>query len=116
MVACFRSSAHSLPQVSHMTESATPDSMTNLELEARIRPNGRLAVLKTVNNEFKYRFLLCLAICLYVITVTHSVFGIYDRFGMQAFDLGIFDQATWLISKGHIPLVSVRGVHILGDH
>ncbi len=32
------------------------------------------------------------------------------------FDLGIFDNALYLISQGQKPFVSFRGLHILGDH
>lgn len=33
-----------------------------------------------------------------------------------AFDLGIFDQAIYLISQGQTPISSYLGFHILGDH
>jgi len=33
-----------------------------------------------------------------------------------AFDLGIYDQAIWLISQGQVPISSFLGIHILGDH
>lgn len=32
------------------------------------------------------------------------------------FDLGIFDQAVFLLSRGQTPFVTTRGFHILGDH
>ena len=35
---------------------------------------------------------------------------------MESFDLSVFSQATWLISRGRNPFVTLRGVHILGDH
>ncbi len=34
----------------------------------------------------------------------------------SAYDLGIFDQAVWLISRGEVPFSSFMGMHILGDH
>ena len=34
----------------------------------------------------------------------------------NAWDLGIFDQAIYLISIGQKPIVSLLGFHILGDH
>ncbi|MBE9182833.1 DUF2079 domain-containing protein [Oculatella sp. LEGE 06141] len=33
-----------------------------------------------------------------------------------AFDLGIFDQALYLLSQDLPPIPSIRGIHILGDH
>ncbi|WYM01228.1 MAG: DUF2079 domain-containing protein [Gloeotrichia echinulata CP02] len=37
-------------------------------------------------------------------------------FQSNAFDLGIFDQAAYLISQGQPPISSFMGYHILGDH
>ena len=37
-------------------------------------------------------------------------------FHSTAFDLGIFDQAVYLISQGQIPISSILNFHILGDH
>lgn len=37
-------------------------------------------------------------------------------FQSNAFDLGLFDQAIYLISKGQQPIVSLAGFHFLGDH
>ncbi|MBE9175369.1 DUF2079 domain-containing protein [Synechocystis salina LEGE 06155] len=37
-------------------------------------------------------------------------------FQSTALDLGFFDQAIYLISRGEYPRVSFRGFHILGDH
>jgi len=34
----------------------------------------------------------------------------------SAFDLGIFDQAVYLISQGKTPISSFMGFYILGDH
>jgi uncharacterized membrane protein len=35
---------------------------------------------------------------------------------LAGYDVGYFDQAAWLISHGHEPFVTMRGLHILGDH
>ena len=37
-------------------------------------------------------------------------------FQSNALDLGIFDNALYLISQGEEPFVEFRGIHILGDH
>ncbi len=37
-------------------------------------------------------------------------------FQSTAYDLGIFDQAVYLISQGKAPISSFMGFHILGDH
>ncbi len=40
----------------------------------------------------------------------------FARLGAYAFDLGIFQQAVWLMAQGETPFVTVRGMNILGDH
>lgn len=40
----------------------------------------------------------------------------HQRFASYAYDLGIYDQALWLLSRGHRPWISVRELHMLGDH
>jgi uncharacterized membrane protein len=40
----------------------------------------------------------------------------YRRFAINAFDFGIFDQGLWLLSRFETPFVTVRGLHLLGDH
>ena len=42
-------------------------------------------------------------------SVRHALF-------QSNFDLAIFDNAVYLISQGQEPLVTFRGLHILGDH
>ena len=37
-------------------------------------------------------------------------------FQSNGFDLGLFDQAIYLISQGQEPIVSLAGFHFLGDH
>ncbi|MEH1768686.1 MAG: DUF2079 domain-containing protein [Nostoc sp.] len=40
----------------------------------------------------------------------------HELFQSNGFDLGIFDQAVYLISQGEPPISSFIGFHILGDH
>ena len=40
----------------------------------------------------------------------------HELFQSTAFDLGIFDQAAYLISQGKEPITTIQGFHILGDH
>lgn len=62
------------------------------------------------------RVCLGVAVIVYSVVFCRLTFGLYDHYQMMAFDLGIFDQATWLISRGQAPFVTVRGLHLLGDH
>jgi uncharacterized membrane protein len=35
---------------------------------------------------------------------------------LGSYDLAYFDQAAWLVAHGFTPFVSLRGLHLLGDH
>jgi uncharacterized membrane protein len=59
---------------------------------------------------------LGLLVLLYVFLVGALAVQRHRGFGSRAFDLGIYDQALWLISAGYPPVVTIRGLHILGDH
>jgi uncharacterized membrane protein len=39
-----------------------------------------------------------------------------DHFEPLEWDLAIFGQGVWLLSRGEIPYVSVRGLNLLGEH
>ncbi len=74
---------------------------------------GRLAPQKV---ERACQGLLFLAVSLYVILFLSLTLRLYDRFATNSYDLAIFDQAAWLISRGHSPFVTVRGLPLLADH
>ncbi len=40
----------------------------------------------------------------------------HHLFQSGGYDLGIFDQSVYLISRGEVPFSTIRGIHILGDH
>jgi uncharacterized membrane protein len=40
----------------------------------------------------------------------------FDRWGTFGFDLGIYDQGTWLLSRGKDPFVTIRGLELFGHH
>lgn len=60
--------------------------------------------------------LLILAILAHLIVMCFLSFRNYSVGRFETFDFAIFDQATYLISRGKTPFVTLRGVHILGDH
>ncbi len=40
----------------------------------------------------------------------------HARFATFSFDLGIYDQGVWLLSRFHDPFVTVRGLELFGHH
>ena len=53
---------------------------------------------------------------LFVVMFTLKSIQIHEIFGTSAYDLGIFDQGFWLISRFENAFNTVRGIHTLGDH
>jgi uncharacterized membrane protein len=81
-------------------------------------PTARSVVPVPAFNAIFPQVLLWFIVVLYVALMLRLVFQLQGNiFGFQTgFDLAIFDQATWLISRGLTPFVTVRGTHIMGDH
>jgi uncharacterized membrane protein len=52
----------------------------------------------------------------YAATFSLLLIAEFRTFGATAFDLGIFDQGTWLLSRGLAPFVTLRGLNLFGDH
>jgi uncharacterized membrane protein len=61
--------------------------------------------------QFLLRSIVGVAIGLFILSTLR-----HEMFGSGAWDLGIFDQAVYLISQGQTPVSSLLGFHILGDH
>jgi uncharacterized membrane protein len=61
-------------------------------------------------------FLVGGLILLFVGTFVWLALLIHARFGTFGFDLGIFDQGVWLLSRFQDPMVTIRGLPLFGDH
>ncbi len=60
--------------------------------------------------------LLWAAVFAYTIYFCAVTFQRHDRLHTTLYDMGIFDQAVWLISRGHSAFLTTRGMHVLSDH
>jgi uncharacterized membrane protein len=52
----------------------------------------------------------------FVVVFTAATWTAHARFGTYGFDVGIYDQGTWLLSRARAPFVTVRGLDLLGQH
>jgi uncharacterized membrane protein len=62
------------------------------------------------------RLLLGGMMALFVGTFVWLTWLTHARFGTFGFDLGIFDQGVWLLSRFQDPFVTIRGLPLFGDH
>jgi uncharacterized membrane protein len=61
-------------------------------------------------------FLLGGMLVLFVGTFVWMAWLTHARFDTFGFDLGIFDQGVWLLSRVKDPFVTIRGLPLFGDH
>ncbi len=59
---------------------------------------------------------LSLMIAAYVGAFTYWSLRNHLGFATHAFDVGIFDQGVWLLSRFADPFVTVRGLNLFADH
>lgn len=59
---------------------------------------------------------LAAAVFVYVVAFTRWTVRNHQGFGTFGFDLGIFDQGMWLLSRFKEPFVTILGLHLFGDH
>ncbi len=53
---------------------------------------------------------------LYVLRFSLLSVQVHDGYGTPGYDMGIFDQGIWLLSRFHAPFVTVMGRNLFGDH
>jgi len=52
----------------------------------------------------------------YAIYFSRLTIEIYRGYGQPGFDMGIYDQGVWLLSRFHAPFVTIMGRDLFGDH
>ena len=70
-----------------------------------------MVIIKRLKSDFIFQITIIAAIILFICsTVRHLLFQ------STAFEMGIYDQVTYLISQGLPPISSFLEVHHLGNH
>jgi uncharacterized membrane protein len=71
---------------------------------------------RDVSGHIAAKVVLGLACTIYVVAL--SRWSLWNHWGFMTygFDLGIFDQGVWLLSRFREPFVTVRGLPLFGDH
>jgi uncharacterized membrane protein len=59
---------------------------------------------------------LGIALAIFVGAFVAQTWGLHSHFGTYGFDVGIYDQGTWLLSRLHAPFVTIRGLDLFGEH
>lgn len=67
------------------------------------------------SKTFEYSALAAMVL-LYIAAFSYLTVRLHNNFQTFGFDLGIFDQGIWLLSRLKDPFITVRGLHLFGDH
>ena len=64
---------------------------------------------------------LGLALCALFVVAYFVYFGrltsaVHNGYGDRTFDIGLYDQGVWLLSRFHAPFVTLMGRNLFGDH
>lgn len=59
---------------------------------------------------------LLVATTAFIVLTARSTIRNHDGFGTLGYDLGIFDQGVWLLSRLRNPFVTIMGRRLFGDH
>jgi uncharacterized membrane protein len=94
-----------------------PATAAELWVERALLGVGRRLVEATrISGPGLCALALGLTLAVFVAAFVATTWTVHERFGTYGFDLGIYDQATWLLSRGRAPLVTVRGLDLFGQH
>lgn len=74
------------------------------------------ALSAPISTDRRARILVAAAGLVYVVLFAAWTVRHHDGMGTQAFDLGIYDQGLWLLSRLHAPFVTIMGRNLFGDH
>ena len=81
---------------------------------ARLRGAIRRRAQAFAGNDRSWIVIVVLVVW-WIVTFSQLVWRRHDRFGSSAFDMGIYDQAVWLLSRFQ-DFDTVRGLPVLGHH
>ncbi|HEX6676052.1 MAG TPA: DUF2079 domain-containing protein [Actinomycetes bacterium] len=59
---------------------------------------------------------LGITLAVFVLGSLYQTWTLHQRFGTYGYDVGIYDQGTWLLSRLHRPFSTIRGLPLFGDH
>jgi len=101
------------------TERASPgtaSSGSGVTHLARLPGQWGAGMVGLLRRMTPWQGLLVVLLAAYAVTLTRMSLDAHHGLGTHAYDLGIYEQGTWLLSRLETPFITLRGVHLFGDH
>jgi uncharacterized membrane protein len=96
---------------------AGPGVPLGTRFERALLDLGRRVVAATrVSGPALCNLALGVTLTIFVATFVAATWTAHGHFATYGFDLGIYDQATWLLSRGRAPFVTIRGLDLFAQH
>jgi len=73
----------------------------------------RVSSLRNVNKWTWATLAMCMA---HTVWMSWLQVDMHRGLGTFAYDVGLYDQGVWLLSRGHSPFVTLMGRNLFGDH
>jgi uncharacterized membrane protein len=83
--------------------------------QALLELGRRLVAATRISASALCALALGVSVAVFVAAFVAATWTAHARFGTYGFDLGIYDQGTWLLSRGRAPFVTIRGLDLLGQ-
>jgi uncharacterized membrane protein len=101
------------PELAEGPAVAAPDSGLERVLGA---VGARLTAATRLPGATLGLIALGLVVAVFVGVFVAQTWSLHRHFGTYGFDVGIYDQGTWLLSRLRAPFVTVRGLNLFGQH
>jgi uncharacterized membrane protein len=92
-----------------------PSRLAGVE-PALLELGRRLVAATRIPGPALCSLVLGVTVALFMAAFVRATWTAHQRFGTYGFDLGIYDQGTWLLSRPRAPFVTIRGLDLLGQH
>ncbi len=81
-------------------------------------PRRRAAPVVTLREVFRWLppILVAIAAATYAVYFARLTIRHHNGFGTAGFDIGLYDQGLWLLSRFRSPFVTIMGRNLFGDH
>ena len=91
--------------------------MQEVSADTAVGPRRRpRQALLTLGSRFGPHLPVAVLIGAYTLRFSLLSVQVHDGYGTPGYDMGIFDQGVWLLSRFHAPFVTVMGRNLFGDH